>query len=356
MRKLPPWVIYKWTFKIVNLLDKLKKWMLPNFVNVMMDLTGSAKTQIIYTGVKLGIFDTVRGKAKTVAEMSKDLNIEENALSRLIRALTFLDFLKLEDSNKYHLTTKGKLLTPNLPVGIKNQAIMMGDVWSNCFANLDQSVKTGNKSLPAKYGNDFFSYLSDNSDIATIFNNSMEEITHYFLDAILAEFEYGNYKHIVDIGGGYGNLLFAILNKYPNSIGTLFDIESLIKDIKLQNTLTNRCKLVAGDFFNCVPNNGDLYLMKAIIHDWDDKDSLIILENCRKAMKPDSRLLLFEYSVSKFENNWFKIYLDLLMLTALNGKERTISEISFLLSETGFKLGRVIETRSLYKIIEAIPI
>ncbi|MCG8696829.1 MAG: acetylserotonin O-methyltransferase [Bacteroidales bacterium] len=356
MRKLPPWVIYKWTFKIVSLLDKLKKWMLPNFVNVMIDLTGNAKTQIIYTGVKLGIFDTVRRKPKTVAEISKDLNIEEDALFRLIRALTFLDFLKLEDSNKYCLTTKGKLLTPNLPVGMKNQAIMMGDVWNNCFTQLDQSMKTGTKSLPAKYGNDFFRYLESNSDIAIIFNNSMEEITHYSLDAILVEFDYGKYQHIIDIGGGYGSLLFAILNKYSNTTGTLFDTESLIKGIKLQNSFVDRCKLVSGDFFKCVPNNGDLYLLKAIIHDWEDKDALIILENCRKAMKSDSRLLLYENSISKIENNWFKIYMDLLMLTALNGKERTISEISFLLSETGFKLGRVIETRSLYKIIEAIPI
>jgi hypothetical protein len=206
---------------------------------------------------------------------------------------------------------------------------------------------------------DVWEYFLKNPEDGKIFEQAMTNITGSQIEAIMASYDFSELSLVVDVGGGQGSLLISILKTYPELQGILFDtptvIESFKSRLQTDSDTSNRCKAVAGDFFESVPSGGAAYLMKFIIHDWDDENAIAILKRCYQAMPENSKLLLFETIIPPGNEPFFGKFLDINMLVmTTGGRERTEAEYQTLLQASGFQLNRIISTPSPLSIIEAV--
>jgi hypothetical protein len=170
--------------------------------------------------------------------------------------------------------------------------------------------------------------------------------------ALLSEYDFSKFNHIIDIGGGYGELLYKISDAYPDIHAVLFEKKEVIHDIVLDDKYNGKIRLVSGDFFQSVPENGDLYILKQVIHDWDDEKAIRILKTVKRSMRADSKLLLVEAMMEEDERNWYKLYLDILLLTMFDGKERSRDQFEHILHQSGLKINTIIHTRSPISLID----
>ena len=220
------------------------------------------------------------------------------------------------------------------------------------------SVKTGEIAFDHFFGVDIWKYFQQNPEDAAVFNDSMSGVTAAVNEAITSLYDYSKFRKIVDVGGGHGGLITSILKQNPKLHGVLFDAAEVIEGArpKLEAAgLADRCETVAGDFFKSVPEGGDAYIMKWIIHDWDDARAITILRNCRKQIAPNGRLILVDCVVPETDEPHFSKFIDLNMLVMTGGKERTAKEFDDLLAAAGFRLLRVIPTDVPTGIVEAEP-
>ena len=348
-RKIPPWWMFKLLLWTIEQLENLVKKLMPAEMRVLKAASGHCSTQIIHAAQTLGILDVLHSHSKTLEQISEELQLNISSLFRFMRGLRTMGIVD-RNGGYYFLTPSGEKLCSR--GNLYNQCLIMGSYWQDALSRLPDSIKTGAKSLNSEFEDDFFRYLNRNKDASALFDNSMMELTSTFIPALLAEYDFSPYRHVVDVGGGTGLLLYSILEKYQSMEGTLFDVCSVIENTPKK--YTDRCHWVSGSFFEEVPTNGDLYLLKLILHDWSDDKCIQILKNCRNAMKPGNKLLLMEYTIdADFERQFVRIYLDLLMMVMLDGKERSPGQFSTILATCGFQMTKVISTRSTITIIEA---
>ncbi len=216
-------------------------------------------------------------------------------------------------------------------------------------------MKTGEIGFDRAFGMPVWKFFEQNPENAKTFNDAMTGFTLTVNDAVLSSYDFSSISKIVDVGGGHGSLITSILKANPQMKGVLFDappvIEGARQHIKVEG-IVERCEAVAGDFFELVPGGGDAYIVKWIIHDWDDERSVSILQNCHRAMAENGRLLLVEAVVPHGREPHFSKYMDLNMLIMTGGRERTEDEYRTLLEASGFRLTRIIPTESPMSIIE----
>ena len=222
------------------------------------------------------------------------------------------------------------------------------------------SVKTEKPAFEHIHGVSFWEYLEQDKKANNLFNEAMMQTNAlYSIGQCLSEYDFSGVKTVVDVAGGQGNFLSAILKKYPTMHGILLDTFLVIEEakhiIQLEN-LEDRCTLIVGDMFKAIPKGGDIYLLKWIIHNWDDEHAINILKKCRKAMKKNSRLLLVDTVILTGNEQYYEKILDIVILVSLRGRERTEDEFRFLLETAGFKLMRVIQSQSSEMELEAQPI
>jgi len=199
---------------------------------------------------------------------------------------------------------------------------------------------------------------SDRND-AAVFNAAMTSVSSGELSQIVAAYDFSKFEQIVDVGGGQGALLHGILSAYPNLRGVLIDLPSVVTGASVlrSGAIAGRCEVVGGDFFQAVPEGADAYLMRVVIHDWNDEDALRILRNCRRAIRTHGKLLMIESVLKPPNESDLARFNDLTMLVvAPGGKERTEEEFGKLLREAGFSLTRVITATGLTSIIESQPV
>jgi hypothetical protein len=227
------------------------------------------------------------------------------------------------------------------------------------WGNLMHSVKTGEIAFDNFFGADVWKYLQQNPEDASVFNNSMSGVTAATNEEILAVYDFSSFGTIVDIGGGHGGLITSILKGNPKAKGILLDAPQVIEGArpKLEAAgLADRCETVGGDFFKSVPAGGDVYVMKWIIHDWNDELAITILKNIRNEIPRDGKVVIVDCVVPENNEPDFSKFFDLNMMVMTGGKERTEKEFAQLLSAAGFKLRRVIPTRVPTSIVEAEPV
>jgi O-methyltransferase len=226
------------------------------------------------------------------------------------------------------------------------------------WGNLLHSVQTGEPSVTKLRGMPFFEYVKTDSDLAEAFNNAMTAGSEFSIYAVLAAYDFSDFRKIIDIGGGHGRLLSMILAKATAARGVLFDMPTVVDGAGPELTkagVQERCEMVAGSFFDSVPEDGDAYLMKAILHDWTDDDALKILANVRRSIALGGKLLLLESVLPERSSSYIGLLIDLEMLVAVGGKERTHAEWANLLGRAGFRLNRVVHTATPVSIVEAVP-
>jgi SAM-dependent methyltransferase len=333
----------------------------PSQLQMSQLILGFMATQAIHVAAKLGIADLVGETPKTADELALATQAHGPSLQRLLRMLTGVGIFTEDEAGRFQHTPLSETLRMDHPQSLRNVAIMWGApfIWRP-WGELYEAVRTGQPAFDHVYGASAFEYLTAHADEAAIFNAATTSISSLTLSALLAAYDFSGFERIVDVGGGQGALLHGILSAHPKLRGVLFDLPAVVAGAAAVRTgaLAERCEVVGGDFFQAVPAGADAYVMKYIIHDWNDEDAVQILRNCRRAIRPGGKLLLIEMVLKPSNEPDPGRYADVNMLVLLRGRERSEAEFRALLREAGFSLTRVIATSALYgeSIIESQPI
>lgn len=312
----------------------------------------------VYALANLGIPDLLKDGPKTADELASATNSHSQSLFRLLRALASVGIVTSKDE-RFGLTPLSETLVTDVPGSLRWFAVSeLGQEHYPAWGNFMHSLNTGEIAFDHLFGMDVWKYFSQNPEDAATFNNSMSALTAVTNEAITRLYDFSSFNTLVDVGGGHGGLITEILKSNPGLRGVLFDSPEVITGARPKieaAELADRCEMVSGDFFKAIPGGGDAYVMKWIIHDWDDQKAITILKNCRTSMQPNSKLILLECVVPEGNEPHFSKFIDLNMLVMTGGKERTEKEFAELLSAAGFRLLRVIPTELPTSIVESEP-
>jgi len=323
-------------------------------------ITSFWSSRAVYIIAKLGIPDLLTGGAKSAEELATATNTNAPALYRILRALESLGILSSPEPLKFGLTPVSELLVTSAPGSMRWFVISeLGEEHYPAWGNLMHSVKTGEIAFDNHFGKDVWAYFKDNPEQAALFNDSMSGMTQVANESIVDVYDFSLFMKIVDVGGGHGALLTSILRSAPGASGILFDSEQVTSGARPKieaSGIADRCEVIAGNFFEAVPAGGDAYVMKWIIHDWNDEQSITILKNIRKQIAPEGRVIIFDTVVPETSEPDFSKFFDLNMLVMTGGKERTAKEFEQLLEAAGFRLVRIVPTATPTAIIEGEPV
>lgn len=326
----------------------------------LLDLINASwVAQACYVTARLGIPELLASGPRSADELARATGTDAQALRRLLSALGSVDICHQRADGSFEMTRLGQLLGPDVPCSMRAWALQWGGEAWQVWANLLHSVKTGQSARAHMSGEAGFAHLERDPQAAQIFNQAMVDLTRLAALDIARAYDFAG-QCVMDVGGGYGELLAQILTAYPSARGVLFDMPHAIskaRDHLANRSLEGRCEFVTGDFFASVPTGADVYLMKTVIHDWPDERARDILRTCRRAMAPGARLLIIERLMpERLEPSAASRALarvDLHMLVALGAKERSLEEMRALLGSTGFQQVRRIGTESEFQILEA---
>lgn len=331
----------------------------PPQIAMLQMISGFWISRAIYIVAKLGIADHLAGGPKTAEEIAAATGTHSGAIYRIFRALSSVGVLTEEADQRFGLTPLSETLRTDAPGSLRAFAtVELGEEHYPAWGELLYSVKTGEIAFDKHFGMPIWEFFAKNPENARTFDDAMTNVSLAIKDAILASYDATTIRKLADIAGGHGSLLAAILKSNPEMKGVLFDLpgvtEGARKRIEAEG-LSDRCEVIAGSFFESVPEGADAYIMKWIIHDWDDERSIAIFKNIRRAIAEGGKLLLVEAVVPPGSEPHFSKFIDLNMLVMTGGRERTEEEYRRLLEAGGFKLTKVIPTDSPMSIIEAAP-
>jgi hypothetical protein len=322
-------------------------------------IVGFQVSQAIHVAAVLGIADLLADGPRTSDELAAQTDANPGSLYRLLRALASVGVFHEEEGRRFALTPVGESLRSDVPGSLRGWAAFVGrPYFREAWSQLEHSIRTGENAFQYVHGTDVWSYRAERPEESVIFDLAMEALTGASNRALLDAYDFSRFGTVIDIGGGNGVLLAALLTEYPTMQGIVFDQPHVVANAEgvLQaRGVADRCRVVGGSFFEEVPAGGDAYAMKSIIHDWDDEPATEILRSCRRPMAEEARLLLIERIVGPPNEDPLTKFGDLNMLVAPAGRERTIEEWEVLLKSAGFRLVEVTPTASGLAVIEAAP-
>ncbi len=311
----------------------------------------------ILLAAQLGIADLLKNGPLSIADLAQASGTHSRSLYRILRALASRSIFSEDTDGCFSLTALADPLRSDAPDSVRTFALFTGSEANlQTWAHLAYTVHTGKPAFEHIYGKGWFDYLEEQPEMAQIFNDMMTGGTISDAAAIIEAHDFSVYRKIVDVGGGHGALLAHMLEQSSQSFGVLFDAPAVIAGASgaLDDFVTRgRAEKVPGDFFETVPDGGDAYVLKYIIHDWDDERAIRILKNCRQAMAENGRVLLVELVVPAGNAPSPAKMLDLMMLLYFHSRERTEAEYRDLLKQAGLKLIKTTPTASPFSIIEA---
>lgn len=317
---------------------------------------GSWITQGIWVAAELGIADLLIGGPSTVGELAVKTKTRPDPLCRVLRALASVGVFAEDDQGRFSLTPLAELLQSEAPESQRPFGIMMGAEFHGGWGELLHSVRTGEPGFEKRFGVPFFQYMTEHSEWHSIYDSAMGTFGKGETRPVFDAYDFGSFETVVDVGGGSGLFLTALLNEYPTLQGVLFDLPAVADRARsgvLGTKLSHRCRIEGGSFLTSVPKGADAYVLQHIIHDWEDDESIAILRNCREAMDSSGRILLIEIVIPPANEPCFGKWLDLMMLV-VGGRERTREEYCRLFDGAGLKLNRVVPTCSEVCVVEAV--
>jgi hypothetical protein len=323
-------------------------------------VNGYQAAQAIHVAASLGIADLLADGAKTSDELAAATETHAEALYRLLRALAAIGVFHEDEDKRFSLTPLGEGLRTDVPESIAGWAAFLGrPLYWHAWGALGESVRTGENAFRLLHGTDVWEYRSRHPEESAIFDRTMMALTGSANRSLREAYDFGRFETLVDVGGGNGTLLAAILAANPDLRGVLFDqphVVSQAEEVLQRAGVADRCEIVGGSFFDAVPAGGDAYLLKWIVHDWEDEQAREILLNCRRALGEQGALLLVERVLGPPNEGAEGKLSDLNMLVAPGGRERTVEEYDVLLASAGFRRRGVTPTRSGLNVIEAAPV
>ncbi len=307
---------------------------------------------------RLRIADYLAGGPRSAQQLAQDTGSNAEALYRLMRALASVGVFRTNQAGDFELTKIGYYLRSDVQGSMRGVADYCGATWSwRAWEAMESSIRTGETAFDKVFDQPVFDYLSEHPDESAVFNEGMTGFSGSEAIAIIDGYDFSRFRSIIDIGGGHGHLLAAILRKFTSLSGTVFDAPHVVGGAHAtfhEFGVADRAHVAGGNFFQTVPAGHDAYLLKHIIHDWNDANCQKILRAIRSACTASTSLLIFEMVVPPGDVPHPSKLLDLEMLVVASGKERTREEYASLLTACGFRLERIVDLPSPISIIEAV--
>jgi SAM-dependent methyltransferase len=333
----------------------------PSFALFKM-VTGYYVSRAIHVVAKLGIADHLSEGPRRVDDLAVATGTHAPSLKRVLRLLASVGVFTEEADSRFALTPMGACLRAGVPGSMRAAALLFGGVTQQAWGDLQRSVETGEPAFRRVFGMDSFDYMAQYPDEAANFDAAMADFTKQIATAVVAAYDFSPFRRIVDVGGGNGALLAGILKANPSLAGVLFDLPQVadraIAPMR-ELGLADRCEIVVGDFFKAVPGGGDAYLLKHVIHDWNDDRAAEILRNCRRAMGAEAKLLILEGvyppRIDQSDESRGAAANDVNMLVCTGGRQRSEAEFRNLYETAGFSLTRILPSQTPVKVIEGIP-
>jgi O-methyltransferase domain/Dimerisation domain len=324
---------------------------------LMHMVAGFWMSRAICLAAKLGLADLVKDGPKSSAELAQATSTHAPSLYRLLRMLASVGIFAEDDKANFSITPLAECII-DAPGSQRAAAMMFGEVHYRCWGELEYSVRTGKTAFEHIHGEPIFEFLSKNPDQAKIFDGAMAGVHAPEARAMVDAYDFSDVGTLVELGGGNGSAMTVILKRHPSLRAILYDLPGVIgrsKDNIAKAGLADRCQTIGGSFFDAVPPGGDAYLMRHVIHDWNDEQAVTILRNCRKGLAAGARLLVVENVVPAGNEPSFTKQLDVNMMVVLGGKERTEVEYRALYEAAGFRLTRVVPTAMNISVVEGKP-
>lgn len=326
----------------------------------MMDLAaGCFAARAVHVAAELGIADLLGDGPRAADALARETRTHAPSLYRLLRALASVGVLEHQADDLFALTELGATLVSNAP-GSTRAGVLLFGMWWGTWEQLAHSVRTGEPAATRVFGQPVFEHLAMNGALSATFHEGMSGLNASLLPAIVEAYEFAQHHVIVDVAGGHGTLLATVLEAAPASTGVLFDLPEVLEVAQAalyQRGLEARVRCIAGDMMESVPSGADAYLLKWILHDWDDEVCATILANVRAAMQPGSRLLIVDRVLPERADadaaTARMMMTDLRMLAALGGRERTATQLRDLLEAAGLRTEEIIATGTPCSVIVA---
>jgi hypothetical protein len=320
---------------------------------------GYQVSQAIHVAATIGIADLLRGGPRHSADLAIATGMHPPSLYRLLRALATVEVFREHPIGQFALTPMGECLCSDSADPVGPWAVLSGRpaMWQ-AWAHLRHTVQTGGNAFRHVHGVDPWEFRSQRPEEQVVFDQAMTAHSHRTSAEIVAAFDFGRFRRIVDVGGGHGHLLTSILAACGGTRGVLFDQPQVVAgagDLLSEAGVADRCEIIGGDFLKSIPDGGDAYILKSVIHNWADTEASAILRTCRRAIVPDGRVLIIERLVAPPNEGAFAKFFDLHMLIALGAQERTGEEFTTLLDAAGFDLVAIHPAGIGLSVIEGVP-
>lgn len=330
---------------------------LPPSAQMMDMLFGFALSRSISVAAQYGIADHLKDGPQSAEALAAATGLHARSLYRMLRALAGAGIFAEDNEKRFSLTPLGDLLRSDAPESLRSfAAFIANDVGFQTWANLPHSLQTGERAFDHTHGAFYFDWLVQHPEHGKIFNDAMTSMSLGSGQAVVAGYDFTGIGKLVDVGGGHGQLLAAILQKYPMMQGVLYDAPQVVSQagpVLEAAGVADRCEVIGGDFFQSVPAGGDAYIMKHIVHDWSDDECVTFLSHCREGMNPGGKMLVAEMILPPANVPAASKLLDLEMLLFMTGCERTESEYQSLLERAGFTFTRNVPAPP-YNVIEGV--
>ncbi len=303
----------------------------------------------IYTATKLGIPEALEAGPKSIVELSKIADADTDSLYRLLHMLAGHGIFQEDAHQIFSNTEESAMLSVKHPNSLHSLCIFYGQDIHKAWDSLLPSIQQGIPAFELSFQQPVFGYFKNNPDKAILFQAAMKEKSQAVIKSALSAFDFSPFDKIVDIGGGHGQFLSALVHRYPHVSATLFELPEVVEKLPMTNL---NMELSRGDFFKQIPQNKDLYILKSVLHDWDDDRATQILQNCHQAMNEKSRLLIVEVVLQPKDQSLYANNMDLLMLAITGGKERSLASFEEMLEKSHLTLENIHPTSTEFSILE----
>jgi len=333
----------------------------PSPAMLLRELVGGMRvTQLIYVAAKLGIADLLKDGSKSADELASRVGAHPRPLYRVLRALASIGIFAEVGDRQFELTALAEPLQDRVPGSLRAWAIMNGDeVFWKPWGDLLNCVRTGDSPFNRVFGMNRLEYRARNPEAGTIFNKHMSALTEQNANAVAEAYDFSGVHRVIDVGGGRGALIAAILKKYPHVHGVLTDLPGVANEAKAfieSERVEDRCEIIGGDYFKSIPSAGDIYILKSVIEAEPDDGAVELLKNCRRAMGNHARLLIVEPIMSPHGSPSSAKVFDVHMMVLGDGLLRTEDEFGVLFDKAGLKVNRILPTRLRFSIVEGVSV
>jgi hypothetical protein len=346
--------VVEWTR---HYLYRLNQRLAPAPAAMMEMIIATWTSQAVTVAAQLGVADALADGPLAIEDLAGRVGADADALSRLLRALISRGVFRRRRDGRYELNSLADTLRSDAPVSMSWAARFYGSQEQReRWTLLVDAVRTGTAVVPALRGKESFDYFAEQPELADLFNRTMTSISELTDASVVAGYDFSAYPTIVDVGGGQGPLLAAILAAAPESRGVLYDLPHVVAgapSMLRKHNVADRVCIAEGTFFDSIPGGGDAYVLKNIMHDWPDEKAVQILRNVRAAAGPRATVLLVELVIPDHDRDFPGKWADLEMLLNLAARERTAAEYGDLLRQAGFRMTRVVRTASPLSVVEA---